>query len=41
MNNLTNRLRNFGNKYGFIPKTAENVRDDFDYVDTKIRDIAY
>ena len=41
MNNLINRLRIFGTKYGFIPKTTQDVRDDFDYVDTKIRDIAY
>jgi len=27
--NLRERLREFGKKYGFMPKTDEDVRDDF------------
>ena len=41
MNYLVSKLRDFGIKHRFIPKTREKVKDDFAYVDSEIRDIAY
>lgn len=38
---LKERLREFGRRYGFIPKTKEDLRDDFGYVDPGIKEIAY
>jgi hypothetical protein len=41
MNHLVSKLRDFGIRHRFIPKTREKVEDDFAYVDSEIRDIAY
>lgn len=38
---LRERLRDFGTKYGFIPSTKESLRDDFGYVDFRLRDVVY
>jgi hypothetical protein len=38
---LNQKLRDFGKKHGFIPKTREDIRDDFEYVDPTIKEIAY
>jgi len=41
MDYLNQKLRDFGREYGFIPKTGENVTDDFGYIDPELRKLAY
>jgi hypothetical protein len=38
---IRDRLVDFGRKHGFIPKSRENLSDDFAYTDPNIRELTY
>lgn len=38
---LKERLKEFGKEYGFIPRNREKIRDDFNFVDYRLHEIAY